>query len=388
MRFSTGVDYWPQRTSLAMWRRFDAGEIAEDFARIAALGIDAVRVFALWDDFQPQPDAAAPEMLDHLAALANAAHDAGVQVVPVLFCGELARNIRLPPWARSARGVRDLFTGSLLEAQLVLARAAGARLREHPALRAWDIGHEFTRLWQPSRTRARTGDHTPQLLSESTVAEWSRRLTDTLKSASSIGTTAGVFAADLTEDHGVRLGSLCAPFAFASIQARGPDLTFARNRLDPEAVPFLAMLTAAFTHQAVAVTAFGHVTCRPDTFSTDHPCLSEDENARFCTAVLERLHADGRLGASWWCWADAAHDDVAFALAPHEGAYGLIRADGSEKPVAAAIAAFARRGLQVVAAADMPVISADYYYRTLPSSTATLYQAYLAFVAERRNELG
>ena len=42
---------------MAMWRSYDAGEIREDFARIAALGLDTVRFFLRWDDFQPAPDA-------------------------------------------------------------------------------------------------------------------------------------------------------------------------------------------------------------------------------------------------------------------------------------------------------------------------------------------
>ncbi len=388
VRFSLGLNYWPRCTSLAMWRDFDPGEVRDDFARIAALGLDTVRIFLLWDDFQPEPGAVAAVMLERLATVADAAHAAGLRAVPVLCCGQLAGNVRLPAWARASRGVRDLYSGPMLDAQLAFARAVGERLREHPAVRVWDIGHEFTRLSQPSRARARTGDHTPALLSEGTVAEWARRLTQALAESSSIGTTAGAYAGDVTADHGIRLGSLCAPFAFASMQGRSPDLAFARSRLDPEAVPFLAMLTATFTHQPVAVTSFGHVTCRADTFSADYPCLGEEENAQYCTAVLERLHADGRLGAFWWCWADAAPDDPAFAESPQEGAYGVIRANGSEKPVASALAAFARAQHSVVRADDMPAISADYYYRTLPSSTETLYQAYLSFVEPRRSGPG
>ena len=384
MRFSVGVNYWPRRSELAMWRRFDAGEIGEELARIAGFGLDTIRFFLPWDDFQPRPDEVAPEMLDRLERFVGIAHEAGLRTVPVLFCGRLAGRDRLPSWARSPRGVGDLYAGPMLDAQLVFARAAGERLRAHPAVHAWDLGHAFTQLSQPSRARARTGDHTPQLVSEATVAQWSARLTSALRETSSIGTTAGAYAGDLTSDRGVRLGSLAMPFAFASLEALGPDLGFARDRLDAEAVPFLAMLTSVFTHKPVAVTAFGHVECRADTFSLDYPCLGEEENAAYCSAVLQRLHADGRLGAFWWCWADALPGDG--AIAPPESAFGIVRADGSEKPVGAALAAFARERRDVVAADDMPAISADYYYRTLPSSTATLYQAYLAFVEARRAE--
>jgi hypothetical protein len=33
---------------------------------------------------------------------------------------------------------------------------------------------------------------------------------------------------------------------------------------------------------------------------------------------------------------------------------------------------------------DMPMISGTFYYRTLPASARTLYEAFLGFVAERR----
>ncbi len=383
VRFSLGVDYWPRRSAFAMWRDFDAGEIAEDVARIAALGLDTVRIFLRWDDFQPVPERLDPVMLLRLEAVVATAHDAGLGVVPVLCSGHLAGANSVPAWAS---GARDLYGGALLDAQLVFARAVGERLREHPALRVWDIGHAFSTLSQPSRARASSGDHTRSLVSEARTAEWSRRVTAALRESSSIGTTAGTCAADLTADRGIRLRSLCAPFAFASMQGLGPQLTFARDRLDADAVPFLAMLAAMFSQQAVMVTGFGAVTCRPDTFSVDFPCLSEDETARWCAAVLERLHRDGRLGAYWWCWADATpllRESAPFATAPEQGAFGLIRGDGTEKPVAAALAAFARQQRDVLAARDMPAISADYYYRTLPRSTVTLYQAYVAFAGER-----
>jgi endo-1,4-beta-mannosidase len=87
MRFSLGVNYWPRSSAMAMWRRFDAGEIGEDFARIAGLGLDTVRLFLRWDDFQPQADRADPVMLDRLEAVVALAAEAGLLTVPTLFCG-------------------------------------------------------------------------------------------------------------------------------------------------------------------------------------------------------------------------------------------------------------------------------------------------------------
>jgi hypothetical protein len=68
----------------------------------------------------------------------------------------------------------------------------------------------------------------------------------------------------------------------------------------------------------------------------------------------------------------------------HERTCGIIRRDGSEKPVAHALAAFAREARSVVKPVEMPMISSTYYYRTLPVSTRTLYDAFLSFVEDRR----
>ena len=413
MRFSLGVNYWPRRSAMAMWRRFDRGEIGEDFARIAGLGLDAVRFFLGWEEFQPQPDVLDPLMLERLETVVELAAAAGLRTMPTLFSGHMSGVNWLPPWsldrgtpagrfrtlaggAESPYGIGDMYAGPLLEAQVRFARGVGARLRGHPAVAAWDLGNEFSNLREPASPFA--------------AAEWSRRLSAALGEASGLPVTAGTHGEDLTRDRHLRLAALCAPFPFATMHGYSVYSGFARDRLDPEVVPFLAMLAAAFSFQPVLFSELGNPTCPagkrspyervalPDeppnpTISPDDPelaayaCLSEAELAAYCTGVLERLHADGRLGAYWWCWADYAtdlRDEPPFDRAPHELRFGIVRADGSEKPVAGALAAFARQRRAVLPANDMPMIAAEYYYRTLPGSTKTLYDAFLSFVAQRR----
>jgi endo-1,4-beta-mannosidase len=414
VRFSLGVNYWPRRSAMAMWRRFDAGEIREDFARIAALGLDAVRFFLRWDDFQPRADEIDRGMLARLEAVADIAAETGLRTMPTLFTGHMSGVNWLPAWsldphtahgrfrtiagdAESPYGIGDMYTGALLDAQLLFARSVGERLKEHPAVYAWDLGNEFSNLREPA--------------SESDAAEWSRRLTATLEEASAIRVTAGTHGEDLTRDRELRLSLLCAPFAFATMHGYSVYSAFARSRLDPEVVPFLALLAASFSHKPVLFSEFGNPTCPPGklspyervampderpnpTISPEDPvlatyaCLEEGEMAAYCTGVLERLHADGRLGAYWWCWADyadALRGEPPFDRAPHELSYGIVRSDGSEKPVAAALSAFAAQRRSVREPNDMPLIAEVYYYRTLPRSTATLYDAFVGSVEERRS---
>ena len=55
--FTLGVNYWPRRKAMYWWSDFDAGEVREEFAIIKEIGLNVVRMFLLWDDFQPDPTA-------------------------------------------------------------------------------------------------------------------------------------------------------------------------------------------------------------------------------------------------------------------------------------------------------------------------------------------
>ena len=398
---------------MAMWRRFDASEIAEDFARIAELGLDSVRFFLQWEDFQPHAREVDQSMLGRLERFVSLAHDARLRVMPTLFCGHMSGVNWLPEWTldpttshgrfrtltgarESPHGIGDFYVGPLLEAQVFFARAVGERLRDHPAIVAWDLGNEFSNLREPADPYV--------------AATWSRTLAKVLRETSRLPVVAGTHGEDLTRDRQLRLATFCEPHAFATMHGYSVYSGFARDRLDPEVVPFLASLTAAFSFKDVLFTEFGNPTCPPGklspfervalpdeipnpTISPDDPifatyaCLRESENAVYCTAVLDLLHADGRLGAYWWCWADydeGLRDTPPFDRAPHEMSFGIIRSDGTEKPVAAALAAFAAEHRLVLPAQDRPTVSDTYYYRTLPTSTKTLYDAFLQTVEDRR----
>ena len=361
-RFSVGINYG---TSATFWQDYDRVQARDDFAHMRALGFDAVRFFVYWNEIQPRADTVDAVLLDRITGAIALAADAGLRVLPSL-AGTLRGRSHMPVWANA---LHDLYRGPLLDAQLVLARAIAERLRADPAIVAWDIGHAFSAARPPREGKISTGDHGSTPVAEHDVAQWARALGSVFRAAA-IPMTAGTFSGDLTADTNVRFGSLCAPFAFASMQGSALPAAFARSRLDPEAVPFLAMVTAAFSFKRVLVTAAGNPAPPSGASSAAE---REDENAAYAAAVLERLHADGRLGAYWWSWRDDDGDES-----------GIVRRDGSERPVAAALAAFARQRRTLVAPRDMPMISSTYYYRTLPESAKTLFDAFLGFVEERR----
>jgi endo-1,4-beta-mannosidase len=383
-RFLLGINYWPRTSAMAMWSRFDLGEIDEDFARIAGLGLDVVRFFLTWSTFQPTADDLDETALANFVRVLDCAHKRGLRTMPTLFCGHMSGVNWLPEWTLDRRtpngrfrtivangrelpyGIDDFYTGELLTAQRRFARAAGYRACDHAALLAWDLGNEFSNLREPRSPRD--------------AAHWSASLTHDLLESSHAGSTGGLHGEDLERDRNIRPSSIARPWGFATMHGYPVYSDFARARTDAEVVPFLCELAASCAQKPVLFSEFGNPTCPPQAPGTStFACLSEDEMTLYARAVLERLQARGALGAFWWCWADYASDLAAtppFDRAPHELTFGLIRADGTEKPVAQTLGAFARERRPALAP-QTPIVTERAYYAGLPAAIRTDFNAYV-----------
>src|SRR5258706_3749573 len=94
--FAIGVNYWPRRKAMYWWSDFDAGEVREEFAVIREIGLKVVRLFLLWDDFQPEPDSVNKDALANLVRVADIAEGKGLFLGVTLFSGQLGRPHRRP----------------------------------------------------------------------------------------------------------------------------------------------------------------------------------------------------------------------------------------------------------------------------------------------------
>jgi len=408
--FLLGINYWPRRSAMYMWERFDLGEIREDFARIRSLGLSIVRFFIMWDDFQPAPDRMDRAMLERFDDVMNALADAGLQGTPTFFTGHMSGVNFLPEWTldrsrpsgrfrtfgRNMRelpwGIGDFYSGPLLEAARVHVRAIGERCRDHPALYVWDLGNEFSNLRSAS--------------SPAESANWSRRLTEDLYEVSGAPVSAGNHGEDLTQDRGIRPSSFCEPFAFAVMHGYSVYSHFARRRTDAEVVPFLCQVMQSMARKPVLFNEFGNPTCPPGTVSpydrvplpgepapdarnlprnaAPFACLTEEEMAAYCYAVLDRLQRRGALGAFWWNWADYAKElssTPPFDKAPHELTFGIIRSDATYKTVAQTLHRFAQEE-RPVAAPPAPIVDENEWYANVNEQyQKARYQEYLRSAA-------
>ena len=48
-----GCNYWASHAGIYMWSRWDSEVVDKDFKQLSEIGIELVRVFPLWSDFQP-----------------------------------------------------------------------------------------------------------------------------------------------------------------------------------------------------------------------------------------------------------------------------------------------------------------------------------------------
>jgi endo-1,4-beta-mannosidase len=367
-----------------MWQRFDAGEIREDMRRIASMRFDVVRFFLMWDDFQKSPRAMDATALRNFDVVMDAIAATGtLRAMPTLFCGHMSGVNWLPAWALDGAATRGRFRTiaggrvvdraigdfyadpELLRAQVFFAQSIGERVRDHPGLYAWDLGNEFSNLRVPA--------------SERDAADWSQRLAETLLEVSGTAASGGMHGEDLSQDRQMRPSSIAQPWPFAMMHGYSVYSAFARDRLDTNVVPFLCQLQQSFSEKAVLFAELGNPQCPPGENQVNgFACLHENEMAQYARGAIDRLRARGALGAFWWCWADydlALASLPPFDEAPHELRFGIVRSDGTAKPVASVLESIARQPREL-AALPAPIAREAEHYAGLPASIEREYAAY------------
>lgn len=162
--FELGINYWPRDKAMDWWKEFDGDEVDRDFQNIEEMGFDSVRIFLMWEDFQPEPHRVSGDALDHLGTVLDVAGRYGLKVVPTFFTGHMSGINWVPDWAlideertddeaarehgQISRGdytnlrKRDIYTDPLMiDAERFLIKEVVSRYHDHPALGGWDISN-------------------------------------------------------------------------------------------------------------------------------------------------------------------------------------------------------------------------------------------------------
>jgi len=387
--FELGVNYWPRRSAMWMWREFDIGEIRDDMAQIASIGFDVVRFFALTRDFLPRPMKVAPEMIERLEQVALAIKDAGLKSMPTLITINMSGRFWWPSWMLDGHGTpADLFGDpEILRSQAHLVDACARALSADDSIRAFDLSNEIDDAQRPG--------------SRDAGWLWASLLANTIRRAAP-GTPVqiGAHLLSLTTPKYLRIDDLAGVADDDVMHAYPLYCRTARSFLDPELVPFSCALTAglAGNRRPTLMQEFGLCTAPPGspgvTITDDflgsplsQYLASEEEAATYYSEVLERLYATGASGAYAWCHGD--YDERLFDRSPistavRERTFGLVRADGSEKPAADVFRKFSQRrdgAMFDQSAISIPQIldvTADEYYTAPQAHFDRLYSSWIS----------
>ena len=354
--FTLGVNYWPRRKAMYWWSNFEAAEVREEFATIREIGLNVVRIFLLWDDFQPTADTVSEERLTDLTTVCDIAAENGLGLDVTFFTGHMSGPNWCPSWLLDesapipAKWVRQVVSGGkvvkggyrnpyhdavALDAQRLLLRAVVSRLKDHPAIWMWNLGNEPDLFAVPHSHEAGQA--------------WVKEMTGLIKSIDSKHpVTCGLHTASVNDDVGLWVNEVYGETDVAVMHgypmyAEG----WSMSDLDADFVPYLCALVTALCGKPTLAEEFGGCTA-PDGgasqfwewVSYGRPkkqfMASEQDLADYLRAVLPKLVEVGATGAMTWCFADyipELWDKPPCEEARHERFFGLVRPDGSLKPI-------------------------------------------------------
>ena len=338
MDFMIGCNYWASNAGTEMWREWNEDAVREDLRVLSANGVEYMRVFPNWRDFQPvipiyggrmqlikyclegdrepqNPEYLDEVMLDRFRKFCDICEEYGVKLIVGIITGWMSGRAFIP----SALYGKDLFTDpvALLFEQRFI-RGIVTRFRDHKAIYAWDLGNECNCLGEPPSSEAATN--------------WSLTVSNAIKACDSTRPV-------VSGMHGISPGKENGKWTIAG-QAEACDI------LTTHPYPFWCKFTDRDKIGSIRTAI--HATCESRFYSDigNRPCLAEeigtmgpmlcDEEraADFMRLNLLSNYVNGASGVMWWC----ANEQTNLMSDPYtrqmvELELGMRREDGSPKPV-------------------------------------------------------
>ncbi len=305
-----GVNYWPASCGVELWHAWPAREIQHDLDVVRGLGLNCVRFFLRWQDFEPRPGRYERVMFRRLAQLLGWCRERGLLAHPSLFVGWMSGGIFWPEWKRG----RNLFADALVRRRAFAFAAEAARVcaRFRECVLAIDQGNEICCL--------------PECLDAppDAIASWCDGVNAAIRRAfPGALIVSGNEQMQVTADTGWRLGAQpgCDFFSMHTY----PNSVWHSLRFDGMTDPLAQSLLPFYVKCA---RAFGPVLAQEfgTLFTSGRGC---DDYLR---AMLPATWAAGANGFLWWCLRDIAATCHPYEKNAFEGGMGLVGARGRVKP--------------------------------------------------------
>jgi endo-1,4-beta-mannosidase len=348
-RFLVGVNYWPASQFINMWKDFNATAIEEDFAKAKEYGIELLRFFITWEDFQPHPNLVDQAQLKNLDTLLSVAVNLDLKVIPTLLVGHMSATNWLPAWLQSDESGQNtwpvyydqrlssklpfsIYSHPIaLKAQELLIKTVVAAMKHHTSIWSWDFSNEMDNIQKPTDQQAYS---------------WQQKMINSIKNIDPDRPIIHGTHIPQIDGYGFPLEAL-ALGDYVSLHTypmyndkAATDLTYVNKNIS----------YVQSAGKPVLVEEFGVPTIPQDKneithMPARHRLVSEEDQADYILGVIHQAREMGCLGAVAWCWTD--YDQSLFEKYPfnteiHERYFGLFRSDGSPKLVARQIQDYVR----------------------------------------------
>ncbi|OGV43164.1 MAG: hypothetical protein A2X48_16290 [Lentisphaerae bacterium GWF2_49_21] len=163
--FTVGANYWASHAGTNMWKDWRPEVIDRDFKTLSAAGVQVLRVFPLWPDFQPLtmqrggggclaglffgenplPDTEAGQagvdeiMIQRFEKFAQLAEKHKLSLIVGLVTGWMSGRLFVPPAFENLNVLTDQLA---IKWEVKFVRYFIKKLKKYPAIIAWDLGNE------------------------------------------------------------------------------------------------------------------------------------------------------------------------------------------------------------------------------------------------------
>lgn len=339
-RYVLGCNYWASHAGTNMWTDWRPDVVDADLKQISEAGMQVIRVFPIWPDFQPiyqfygtdgslkevrfkdgplpdtglGKDGVSVEALEHFRQFADMAQKHHIKLIVALITGGMSGRLFIP---QALDGRKILSDPTSIMWQIRLVRHMVHEFKNHSAVLAWDLGNECNNMenvessqaayvWTASITNAiRAEDQTHPIVSgmhsltSDSKAKW--RMQDQGE------------LTDLLTTH---------PYLFWT----------PHTNMDP------ANTIRSIMHSAAETRFYGDIGGKPclvEEIGIMGPMeTNEQTKSAFLRSILFNNWANDCHGMLWWC----AYDQNILDFPPYEWNalerdLGLFRNDRSPKPV-------------------------------------------------------
>jgi hypothetical protein len=347
-----GANYWPASCGVEMWQAWPEHEIQADLDLVASLGLNCVRFFLRWQDFEPAPGVYDHRMFDRLHRLLAWHRERKLLAHPSLFVGWMSGGIFWPEWHAG----RNVFADPTLRRRaFAFAHKSAAICADFPeTVLAMDHGNELCCL--PDCQTASPAD----------VMSWCGEVSAAIKRAFPDAlVVSGNEQAQVNADRGWRFDRQ-AGCDFYSMHAY-PFPGWHTLSFDGMADPLGQSLLPFYTKCA---RAFGPVLVQE--FGTLLTAGRKQCDA-YLRAILPACQAAGANGFLWWCLRDISAPGHPYNKNAFEALLGLVDEHGRVKPALSFFPAFARelsrRGPVPPRPSGVGLLwPEEYYHRDNPSN--------------------